>query len=55
MFLVKSKGTGWVVRVYGVVRDAHGYPHFVVYSGNQWMTVSAKHFEPMDDNGQYKG
>jgi len=47
MFLVRNKKTDEEVWVYGVVRDAHGYPHFVIYSDNQWRTVSAKHFVPV--------
>lgn len=48
MFLVKSKKTGEDVWVYGVVKDAHGYPHFVVYMDKQWRTISAKRFEPVE-------
>lgn len=47
MFQVKHKEYGWSVWVYGVVKDSHGYPHFVIYTGTEWRTVSAKHFVPM--------
>lgn len=45
-FCVENKKSGELVRVYGVTKDAHGYPHFVIYKDGQWRTVSAKYFRP---------
>lgn len=34
--------------VYYIRDDKTGYPQFLVYLGNQWRYISAKHFEPIN-------
>ena len=33
-------------QVYDITYDKAGYPHFLIYKDNQWLTLSAKHFRP---------
>lgn len=40
-------GTEYMVPVYDVKRDKHGFPHFLVFWRGQWRYISAKHFKPM--------
>lgn len=42
-----DSGTTYMVLVYDVKRDRHGYPHFLIFWRGQWKYVSAKHFKPM--------
>lgn len=46
MFKVIHKTTKVKYMVYDIQYDSAGFPHFLIYSDNQWLRVSAKHFEP---------
>ena len=35
-----------VIKIYDILYDKVGYPHFLIYEKGQWKRVSAKHFEP---------
>lgn len=38
------------VTVYNVRDDKKGYPHFLVCIDNQWRYISAKYFNPVEEN-----
>lgn len=46
MFRVIDKDTHESFDVYDITYDKNGYPHFLVYLGNEWIRLSAKHFSP---------
>lgn len=46
MFEVVHKETGETYTVFHVSYDRSGFPHFVIYDGNRWRRLSAKHFKP---------
>lgn len=46
MFRVIDKDTHESFDVYDITYDKNGYPHFLVYLGNEWIHLSAKHFRP---------
>ncbi len=35
---------------YAMRCDKNGYPHFLLYIDRQWVWVSAKYFEPVDED-----
>ena len=43
------KPLGYQMRVYDISYDSNGYPMFLVRIGNQWRRLSAKHFEPCEE------
>lgn len=45
--LYKRTNKSELVTIYDIRPDKNGYPHFLIYSDNQWMYVSAKHFLPV--------
>lgn len=54
MFKIKTVSkfaTDKVYTVYGVRTDKVGYPQFLVYFDNQWHYISAKYFEPAEEEG----
>lgn len=38
-----------IYNIYDIAYDSSGYPHFLIYKDNQWIRMSAKHFEPIDN------
>jgi len=44
---VIEKETEMIIEVYGIEQDSCGYPKFLIYSNNQWMWRSAKHYAPI--------
>lgn len=44
---VKHKVMGTVYEVYNIRDDKKGYPHFLIYTDNQWLYVSAKSYIPI--------
>lgn len=44
--LVIGKDDKKTYEVFDVSYDHNGYPKFLVFKGNQWMRLSAKHFIP---------
>lgn len=32
--------------IYDIVYDSKGYPQFLIWTGEEWKRVSAKHFTP---------
>lgn len=47
---VRYKKTGNIYKVYDIAYDNAGYPHFLIYANSQWIRVSAKHFEPVEED-----
>lgn len=47
MFKVIHKSSKIKYTVYDITYDASGYAHFLIYKDDQWMRLSAKHFEPV--------
>lgn len=47
---VRHKKTGNIYKVYNIVYDNTGYPHFLIYINNQWIRISAKHYEPVEED-----
>lgn len=45
--IVKDKVDGIVYEVFDISYDKSGYPHFLIYKGNQWIRKSAKYFMPL--------
>lgn len=37
-------------KVFAIRDDNNGYPHFLIYENGAWKYVSAKHFEPVDED-----
>ena len=42
--IVYDKKTDEPITVYDITYDKSGYPHFLIFRDNQWLRVSAKHF-----------
>jgi len=42
--IVYDKKTDDPITVYDITYDKSGYPHFLIFRDNQWLRVSAKHF-----------
>lgn len=47
-FKVIYKPTNKECDVYDITYDKNGYPKFLVYTGNEWQQLSAKHFKPVE-------
>lgn len=47
--IVKNKNNGMIYEVYDVTYDKASFPHFLIYKDGQWMRMSAKYFEPLED------
>lgn len=45
-FFVTNKNNGDMYKVYDVVYNKAGYPHFLIYRNGEWVRMSAKHFRP---------
>lgn len=45
---VVNKDTNIIFEVYDITYNKVGYPHFLIYKDNQWMTMSAEHFRPAE-------
>ena len=45
---------GKIVDIYSVKYDDCGYPHFLFYNENQWITKSAKYFRPILGDDLYE-
>ena len=43
----KENITGPKYKVYDIVYDKTGYPHFLLYIKGQWIRRSAKHYVPL--------
>jgi len=43
--IVFDKKTDAAVKVYNVINDKHGYPHFLIYEDGQWKYKSAKNYK----------
>ena len=54
LFQVLEKKTNLVVFVYHVRDDKRGFPHFLVHRDNQWKYISAKYFEPLQEDYYYE-
>lgn len=48
-FTVWSKKENRYLTVYDVTYDITGYPQFLIYDDGQWLRVSAKYYEPEDE------
>lgn len=48
--IVVNKSNNSTHKVYDIVYDKAGYPHFLIYKDNQWLRISAKYFEPYDNS-----
>ena len=47
MFKVRHKVSNSIHEVYDIQYDPiTSYPHFLIYENNDWVKVSAKHYEP---------
>lgn len=44
---VQNKETKKTHIVYHIRYDKKGYPHFLIYENGMWLTVSAKHYQPI--------
>lgn len=51
---VINKSNGKNYNVYDITYDNAGYPHFLIYKGNQWVRMSAKHFRPYNSEDLIK-
>lgn len=49
MFNVVHRESNIKYKVYDILYDASGYPHFLIYKDEQWVRVSAKHFRPQKE------
>ena len=47
---VINKSSGRRHKVYDIVYDKAGYPHFLIYKDGKWLRTSAKYFEPYDNS-----
>ena len=45
----KENITGPKYKVYDIIYDKTGYPHFLLYIKGQWIRRSAKHYVPLND------
>ena len=45
---VINKDDNKIYKVYDIVYNKNGYPHFLIYKDGQWIRIKAKHFRPMD-------
>ena len=43
-----NKDNNKIYDIYDIKYDKAGYPHFLIYKDNQWISMSAKHFRPAD-------
>ena len=41
-----NKNDGKTYKIYDIVYDKTGYPHFLIYKDSEWVRMSAKHFRP---------
>lgn len=49
MFKVQKKCSDNKYMVYSIRNDKTGFPHFLIYTENQWKYVSAKHYIPVEE------
>lgn len=43
---VINKNNNEMYKVYDIIYDKAGYPHFLIYKDGQWLCMSAKYFRP---------
>ena len=46
---VVNKKSNELYKVYDIIYDRAGYPHFLIYKDGQWLRLSAKYFRPYKD------
>lgn len=44
------KPNGKVYTIYHIRVDNKGYPHFLIKKDNQWIYISAKYFDTLEEN-----
>lgn len=47
---VRNKETEEVYKVYNIKDNKDNYPLFLIYSKNKWIYMSAKFYEPVEED-----
>lgn len=51
--IVKNKNNNEIYKVFDIIYNKNGYPHFLIYRDGEWVRMSAKYFKPHNsEDGQ---